>query len=67
MTEKSDVRIRQTESVYRNGHSGGYVAEVRGLYDEARGVHEWVRLGVYGTRDAAVAAVVAARGEGVRA
>lgn len=54
------IRLRSTESVWRD-NGGGFVAEVRGLYDQERGVHEWVRLGVYGTRHAALAAVAALR------
>ncbi len=58
---RTAAALRTTESVWRDAVSGGYVAEVRGLFDEARGVHEWIRLGVYGSREAAVAAVLAAR------
>lgn len=51
------MRLSMTESVWRDSTSGGYVAEIRGRYDWERGVHAWVRLGVYGTRDAALAAI----------
>ncbi len=60
-TTKTDIRLRNTESVWRDA-SGGYVAEVRGLYDQDRGVHEWIRLGVYGSRIEALYAVLATRG-----
>jgi hypothetical protein len=57
-----NTKLRATESVWRDSTSGGYVAEIRGLRDEQTGIHEWVRLGVYGSRAAAVGAVVKARG-----
>lgn len=48
------------ESVWQDDHSRGWHAEIRGL--ETNGVFEWRTLGVFGTRAAAVAAIVATRG-----
>lgn len=54
------TRLRGDESVWRDAHTGGYIAEVRGLL-RPDGVHDWIRLGVYGSRRAARHAVLAAR------
>jgi len=54
------MTLRNTESIWREAHTGGYVAEIRGLM-RPNGTHEWIRLGVYGTRQAALRAVHAAR------
>ena len=51
------IATSQVASVYRDGHSGGFFAEVRGLYDETKGHHEWNRIGAFGTRGAAERAV----------
>jgi hypothetical protein len=48
------------ESVWQDDHSRGWHAEIRGL--ETNGVYEWLSLGVFGTRRAAVDAIVATRG-----
>jgi hypothetical protein len=62
MTNKTNsTTIRATESVWREADTGGYVAEVRGLLDQRTGCHEWVRLGVYGSRAAAVEAIIKSR------
>ena len=39
-------------SIYRDAHTGGWVYEVRPYTDS----QEWHRVGVYGTREAALAA-----------
>lgn len=47
------------------GHAGALrafglqeaVSEIRGLYDRERGEHDWVCIGVYGSRAAALAAI----------
>ncbi len=50
----------KSEHVWQDDHSKGWHAEVRGL--ETNGVFEWRSLGVFGTRVAAVDAVIATRG-----
>lgn len=42
-------------NIYQDEHSGGWIAEVRLYPNDMR--PEWHRIGVFGTRAAAVAAV----------
>lgn len=55
------MSLRDTESVWRDATSGGFIAEIRGLWNPETGVHEWIRLGVYGSRPAAMEAIYASR------
>ena len=59
--ETSMDRLGNTESIWRDAHSRGYIAEVRGLLNQHTGCHEWIRLGVFGTRTAAMAAILKTR------
>ena len=57
----ANFRLRNTESIWRDAHSMGFYAEVRGLLNQHTGCHEWITLGVYGTREAAHQAIIATR------
>ncbi len=51
---------RAKANIYKDDHTGGWIAEVQGLYDPRYGRREWIRLGTYGTRKAAVKAATEA-------
>jgi len=57
MTTTQRIARSRLVSVYQDQHSGGWVAECRGLYDFEKGYHIWERVGVFGSRQAAETAV----------
>jgi len=54
-------KLRKTESIWHDADSKAFVAEIRGLFDQNKGYHEWIRLGYYGSREAAMKAILQTR------
>lgn len=57
------MKLRKHENVYQDPHGGphaGWIAELENT-DPERSREHWTRLGTFGTREAAIGAVVRSR------